>query len=163
MRNILLLISACVILALWLSDFFISTENERSDKETASFNISVADTGESRFDISQLAKVLGVDYKKIDDDQNKEKPSFQEVTLSLVSIYTSGEKAKVRLRIKNGNDEELLDLMAGDKFQSLVLKKVNTTEVELLNNDKIVFLKMYKPQVISITTTKSVEEVQDDK
>lgn len=163
MRNIFLLISACIILALWVSDFFISIEDGNNSKEATPFNISVEDTGESRFNISQLAKVLGVDYKRIEDKNVGEAPSIQEVKISLVAIYISGDKIKVRLRIINGNDEKLLDLMPGDIFQSLTLKKVSTSQIELLNNDDIVHLKMYKPQVISITETKSVEEVQDDK
>ena len=122
MRNIFLLISACIILALWVSDFFISIEDGNNSKEATPFNISVEDTGESRFNISQLAKVLGVDYKRIEDKNVGESPSIQEVKISLVAIYISGDKIKVRLRIINGNDEKLLDLMPGDIFQSLTLK-----------------------------------------
>jgi hypothetical protein len=67
--------------------------------------------------------------------------------------------AKVRLRLKTPTGEDTIDVIEGDKFESLELSKISATEVELLNGDQTVQLKMYKPQVISITKTNGVEEV----
>ena len=160
MRNILILLCSVIAVAMWVSDIVLPGTESSKKKEVSTANLNTADVTKSQFNIKQLAKTLGVNYQLI----NKEaevlvEPNVIEVTLSLVAIYTSGDMAKVRLRLKTPTREDTIDVIKGDNFESLELSKVSATEVELLNGDQTVQLKMYKPQVISITKTNGVEEV----
>ena len=160
MRNILVLLCVCIAAFVWVSDFLLLGDDNSNKKEANSFNLETSRVSQKQFDIEQLAKTLGVDYQYI--GKNKEdviEPDIIEVTLSLVAIYTSGDMAKARLKVKSPTGEDTINVIKGDKFESLELSKISATEVELLNSGQTVQLKMYKPQVISITKTNGVEEV----
>ncbi|ATC81036.1 hypothetical protein PAGA_a0477 [Pseudoalteromonas agarivorans DSM 14585] len=138
-------------------------ENQSHQKKApASVKLNVSRVAQTQFDIEQLANTLGVDYSEIGKDSNEgddKGPDIIDATLSLVSVYTSGNVANARIKIKTPDGEELINLSKGDKFESLELQEILAAAVELSNNGQQVLLKMYKPEVISITKTNGVEEV----
>lgn len=158
MRNIILLICACAATLLWVGNFFPAEKEEKNKAQINEFNINASDTGESQFDVEQLAKILGVDYQLIEGKNKTKSPDYIDITLSLVAIYRTGDMAKVRLKVKKPTKEIFINAAQGDEFESLILKKISATTVEILNNEHTTLLKMYKPQVISIINTNSVEE-----
>ncbi|MEL0647377.1 hypothetical protein V6248_08070 [Pseudoalteromonas agarivorans] len=160
MRNILILLCTVIAVVMWVSDIVLLSTESSKKKEITTVDLNTSDVTKSQFNIEQLAKTLGVNYQLISNEAEVlVEPSVIEITLSLVAIYTSGDMAKVRLRLNTPTGEETIDVVKGDNFESLELSNVSATEVELLNGDQTVQLKMYKPQVISITKTNGVEEV----
>ncbi|MCW1718710.1 hypothetical protein OIZ54_08080 [Pseudoalteromonas sp. A3] len=161
MRNILILLCVCIAIIIWVSDFLLPDNQSRQKKDTAPVKLNASKVAQTQFNIEQLANTLGVDYTEIgkDESENSEGPDVIDATLSLVSVYTSGEVANARIKIKTPDGEELINLSKGDKFESLELQEILAAAVELSNNGQQVLLKMYKPEIISITKTNGVEEV----
>ena len=162
MRNILILLCVCIAIITWVSDFLLPENQSHQKKAPASVKLNVSRVAQTQFDIEQLANTLGVDYSEIGKDSNEgddKGPDIIDATLSLVSVYTSGNVANARIKIKTPDGEELINLSKGDKFESLELQEILVAAVELSNNGQQVLLKMYKPEVISITKTNGVEEV----
>ncbi|HAG40758.1 MULTISPECIES: hypothetical protein [Pseudoalteromonas] len=162
MRNILILLCVCIAIITWVSDFLLPENQSHQKKAPASVKLNVSRVAQTQFDIEQLANTLGVDYSEIGKDSNEgddKGPDIIDATLSLVSVYTSGNVANARIKIKTPDGEELINLSKGDKFESLELQEILAAAVELSNNGQQVLLKMYKPEVISITKTNGVEEV----
>ncbi|KPZ52516.1 hypothetical protein AN391_03659 [Pseudoalteromonas sp. P1-13-1a] len=162
MRNILILLCVCIAIITWVSDFLLPENQSHQKKAPASVKLNVSRVAQTQFDIEQLANTLGIDYSEIGKDSNEgddKGPDIIDATLSLVSVYTSGNVANARIKIKTPDGEELINLSKGDKFESLELQEILAAAVELSNNGQQVLLKMYKPKVISITKTNGVEEV----
>ncbi|MEL0633127.1 hypothetical protein V6237_10125 [Pseudoalteromonas carrageenovora] len=164
MRNILILTCVCIAIIMWVGDFLFPDTQSNLKKQPTSVALNTAKVAHSQFNIEQLANTLGVDYTEIgkDESENTEnEPDTEEVTLSLVSVYISGDVANARIKVKSSKEEKLINLSKGDKFESLALNEILAAAVELSNNGQRVLLKMYKPEVISITKTNGVEEVTE--
>ncbi|CAM2780111.1 hypothetical protein [Pseudoalteromonas atlantica] len=162
MRNILILLCVCIAIIIWVSDFLLPGNQSHQKKAPASVKLNVSRVAQTQFDIEQLASTLGVDYTEIGKDSNEDDdkgPDIIDATLSLVSVYASGEIANARIRINSPDGEELINLSKGDKYESMELQEVLAAAVELANNGEQVLLKMYKPEIVSITKTNGVEEV----
>lgn len=162
MRNIILLLCIFIGIIFWTDNYFVSKNDSNTDTELTVFTLSQS-YDDVHFDIKKLAYILGVDYQKVEAEEIVQEPKYTEVELSLVSIYTSGDLAKIRLRLNGVAEGDIyIDAMQGDEFNSLLLSKIGSTSVELINNGKTVLLKMYKPQVINIAKETNVEEVKND-
>lgn len=162
MRNIILLLCIFIGIIFWAGNYFVSKNDSNTDTELTVFTLSQS-YDDVHFDIKKLAYILGVDYQKVEAEKIVQEPKYTEVELSLVSIYTSGDLAKIRLRLNDVAEGDIyIDAIQGDEFNSLLLSKIGSTSVELINNGKTVLLKMYKPQVINIAKETNVEEVKND-
>ncbi|NHH89260.1 hypothetical protein [Pseudoalteromonas sp. MB47] len=164
MKNIIILIFAVISILLWVSDFLFEDKLTADKQIDEPLPVITKDISATQFNVEGLADILGINFARIKDKQQDALPDVFDISISLISIHTSGGFAKARLRITGENNKEtVVDAVKGDKFHSLELKSIMSTGVELINNEKEYLLKMYKPQVINITRTENVEEVSNEK
>lgn len=164
MKNILILILAVLGILFWAGDFLLDNPSSSDKPKDEPLPVITKNISAKQFDVQGFADILGINFSRIQNEQAEVLPDVFDVTVSLISIHTSGGFAKARLRIKGENNKEtVVDAVKGDTFHSLELKSIMSTGVELINNEKEYLLKMYKPQVINITRTENVEEVSNEK
>lgn len=164
MKNIIILIFAVISILLWVSDFLFESESIADKQKDEPLPVITKDISATQFNVEGLAEILGINFARIKDKQQEALPDVFDISISLISIHTSGGFAKARLRIKDENNKQfVVDAVEGDIFHSLELKAITATDVKLVNNKKEYLLKMFKPQVINITRTENVEEVSNEK
>lgn len=164
MKNILILSLVIFGVLFWAGDFVLDNPPSSDKQKDEPIPVITKNISAKQFDVKGFADILGINFSRIQDKQPETLPDVFDVTVSLISIHTSGGFAKVRLRITGENNKEtVVDAVEGDTFHSLELKSIMSTGVELINNEKEYLLKMYKPQVINITRTENVEEVSNEK
>lgn len=163
MKNITLLVLFIIAISFWLSDYlFLGADSRLHEKNEVNL-IDLKDVTVKQFNIEQLAKTLGVDFSRIESEEEKTIEDTFEIEVSLISIHTSGDFAKARLRIKNSDNKNVIvDAVLGESFHSLELTAITPTYVELVNNKNVYLLKMFKAQKFSITRTNTEEDDLDD-
>ncbi|MBE0349621.1 hypothetical protein PLIP_a3160 [Pseudoalteromonas lipolytica LMEB 39] len=121
--------------------------------------MSIDDTNFQQFEVKNLAKLLGVDYELIKSEHSADVSSSVDITLSLISIFTSGELAKVRLKYQEDNEISYVDLTEGEQFYSYQITQIHSSSVVLKNQEQTISLKMFKPHLVTITKQNNEEDV----
>lgn len=164
MKNLLILAMFILATLYWLVSYIPTSavsEQANSNNQTI---VSTTEISIKQFNVKDLAHILNVDYSRIGELKDESVSDNFDITVSLISIHISGVIAKVRLKIINEkNESKIINAEVSDSFYSLELTKIYPTYIELKNDKNKHVLYMYKPQVISVITTKGIEEVLNDK
>ena len=104
--------------------------------------------------LNDIAKLLGVEFSKVSQQQQQEavevEPAQQvaDVIIRVVSIYTVGDKASVRVKATRGEQTVDADLSIGSKLHQLEVLEITPKQIVFTDNKKQYAIDIYRPQKV---------------
>lgn len=111
-------------------------------------------SAEEKDTLNDIAKLLGVKFSLVSQQQQQEtvdvEPPQQvaDVLIRVVSIYTVGDKASVRVVAKRGEQTVNADLSIGSKLHQLEVLEISPKQIVFTDKNKQYAIDIYRPQKV---------------